>query len=105
MAPAYQKYPNRLRQSIKQSGFTIESVALETEIPLRTLFDYCAGRVPVPNDRLEVLAHALGYPREYLVPIYAKETLEAPLITQDALLNPTSTQEKPDPPCMRDSVL
>lgn len=70
MVTAYQKYPNHLRQSIKQSGFTIESIAGETEIPLRTLFDYCAGRVPIPKDRLDVLAHALGYPREYLVPTY-----------------------------------
>jgi transcriptional regulator with XRE-family HTH domain len=62
-----QKYPNRLKQAIKQSGFTVESIAVETRIPVRTLFDYCAGRVPIPKDRLEILAHALGYPTHFLV--------------------------------------
>ncbi len=70
MANAHQKYPNRLRQTIKQAGFTIEQIALETDIPLRTLFDYCAGRVPIPRNRLEVLASMLSYPTEYLVPAY-----------------------------------
>jgi tetratricopeptide (TPR) repeat protein len=71
MGVAHQKYPNRLRQVIKQSGFTIEYIAAETEIPLRTLFDYCAGRVPIPKDRLEILAQTLGYPVDYLVPMYS----------------------------------
>ncbi len=71
MINAHQKYPNRLRQTIKESGFTIEQIALETEIPLRTLFDYCAGRVPIPRNRLEILASALSYPTEYLVPTYS----------------------------------
>jgi tetratricopeptide (TPR) repeat protein len=71
MATADQKYPNRLRQAIKQSGFTVEGIAAETDVPLRTLFDYCAGRVPVPKERLEVLARALGFPTAYLVPTYA----------------------------------
>jgi tetratricopeptide (TPR) repeat protein len=71
MTTVKQKYSNRLRQAIKQSGFTIERIATETQIPLRTLFDYCAGRVPVPRDRLEALSYALGYPTEYLVPRYS----------------------------------
>lgn len=73
MTSSSQRYPNRLKQTIKQSGFTVERMAAETDIPLRTLFDYCAGRVPVPKDRLEVLAHALGYSREYLVPKMIQE--------------------------------
>src|SRR5450755_274607 len=73
MTSSSQRYPNRLKQTIKQSGFTVERMAAETDIPLRTLFDYCAGRVPVPRDRLEVLAHALGYSMEYLVPKMIQE--------------------------------
>jgi tetratricopeptide (TPR) repeat protein len=65
-----QKYPNRLRQAIKQSGFKVVQMAEETNIPLRTLFDYCAGHVPIPRDRLDVLANTLGYPTEYLVPTF-----------------------------------
>jgi transcriptional regulator with XRE-family HTH domain len=68
-----QKYPNRLKQTIKQSGFTVESMAMETKIPVRTLFDYCAGRVPIPKDRLEILANALGYPTYSIVPKMMRE--------------------------------
>ncbi|MBV9708373.1 MAG: tetratricopeptide repeat protein [Chloroflexi bacterium] len=71
MTTTNQKYPNCLRQVIKHSGFTVEGIAAETNIPVRTLFDYCAGRTPVPKDRLEVLANALGYPTNYLVPTFS----------------------------------
>lgn len=70
MLTTNQKYPNRLRQAIKQAGFTVEGIAIETEIPVRTLFDYCAGRVPIPKNRLDEIANALGYPSDYLVPTY-----------------------------------
>ena len=67
---AYMKFPNHLRQAIKQCGLTIQNVATETGIPLRTLFDYCAGRVPIPKERLESLASMLGYPSHHLVPAF-----------------------------------
>ncbi len=99
MTNAHQKYPNRLRRTIKQSGFTIEQIAEETEIPLRTLFDYCAGRVPIPRNRLEVLASALGYPTEYLVPTYPdRDTIEQPirdlLVWVDSEISVASKQAK-----------
>jgi len=91
-----QKYPNRLKETIKQAGYTIEGIAAETNIPARTLSDYCAGRVPIPKDRLGVLAYALGYPTEYLVPkiltpspddsfsAVAVKKIESDSITKDA---------------------
>lgn len=71
MQDTFPKYPNRLRQAIKQCGLTIQAVAEETNIPLRTLFDYCAGRVPIPKKRLEAIANITGYPPEYLIPAFA----------------------------------
>ncbi|HYU71298.1 MAG TPA: helix-turn-helix transcriptional regulator [Ktedonobacteraceae bacterium] len=85
-----QKYPNRLKQAIKESGYTIEGIAAETDIPVRTLFDYCAGRVPVPKDRLNLLAHALGYPTDYLLLKTAKEEEKVRADTEDQV----STSEK-----------
>src|ERR1019366_4449027 len=78
-----QKYPNRLKQASKQSGFTIENMAAETKIPLRTLFDYCAGRVPIPRDRLEILAQTLGYPTHYIVPKMTREDGDVEDDTED----------------------
>src|SRR5713226_2340206 len=71
------KYPNCLRQTIDKCHLTVEEVAAETEIPKRTLFDYCAGRVRIPIKRLEVLADYLGYPASYLVP-----SIENPYLVQ-----------------------
>jgi tetratricopeptide (TPR) repeat protein len=62
------KYPNRLRQTIDKCHLTVEEVAEGTNIPKRTLFDYCAGRVRIPKQRLEALADFLGYPADYLEP-------------------------------------
>lgn len=62
------KYPNRLRESIKQAGLTVKDVANDTGIPLRTLFDYCKGDVPIPRKKLEDIAAVLGYPPYHLVP-------------------------------------
>jgi transcriptional regulator with XRE-family HTH domain len=62
------RYPNRLRECIKSSGYKMQEFAEETQIPLRTLHDYCSGKVPVPKKRLEIMAEMLGYPAEYLLP-------------------------------------
>lgn len=62
------RYPNRLRECIKSSGYKLQEFAEETQIPLRTLHDYCSGKVPIPKKRLEIMSEMLGYPAEYLVP-------------------------------------
>ncbi|HET9920917.1 MAG TPA: helix-turn-helix domain-containing protein [Ktedonobacteraceae bacterium] len=62
------KYPNRLRECIKANGYKIQEVAAETNIPLRSLTAYCAGKAAIPRERLEKLAALLGYPLEHLVP-------------------------------------
>ncbi len=62
------KYPNRLRESIKQAGLTVKEAAEESGIPLRTLFDYCKGDVSIPRKKLEDIAAVLGYSPYHLVP-------------------------------------
>jgi len=68
MSIEYVKYPNRLRECIKASGYKIKIFAQEINIPLRTVFHYCKGEIPIPIDRLEEIANLLGYSPEYLVP-------------------------------------
>ena len=46
----------------------MQEIAEEANIPLRTLFDYCAGKTPIPRKRLETLASLLAYPVEQIVP-------------------------------------
>lgn len=41
------RYPNRLRECIKSSGYKIYEAAKLTNIPLRTLQEYCSGKMPV----------------------------------------------------------
>jgi transcriptional regulator with XRE-family HTH domain len=60
-------HANHLRAAIKEAGLTIAEVARETGIPVRTLFDYCAGRVRIPRKRLEAIARLLACPPELLV--------------------------------------
>jgi transcriptional regulator with XRE-family HTH domain len=69
MATLQVRYPNRLRAYIKLSGYTVKEVAEESNIPLRTLFDYCAGKTPIPRKRLDMLARLLGYPVESIMSI------------------------------------
>jgi tetratricopeptide (TPR) repeat protein len=63
------KFPNNLRACIKQSGYTVQEIAGEANIPLRTLFDYCGGKTPIPRKRMETLAALLAYPIEQIVPV------------------------------------
>jgi transcriptional regulator with XRE-family HTH domain len=67
MATVRLRYPNRLRECIKLSGYTIKEVAEESNIPIRTLFDYCRGKTPIPRKRLAMLASLLGYPVESII--------------------------------------
>ncbi len=68
------KYPNCLRKTIKCSGLTVKEVAEETNIPLRTLFDYCSGKIPVPRKRLEDIATMIGCSPSELVPAFSGES-------------------------------
>lgn len=69
MAEDLSKYPNHLKTMIKQTGLSVKEVADESGIPLRTLFDYCAGKVPIPRKRLEEIALIIGCSPQCLVPI------------------------------------
>lgn len=71
------KYPNRLKEIIKQTGLTIKEVADETKIPLRTLSEYCSGKVPIPRKRLEDIAHIIGCPTSDLVPDFPAARAQA----------------------------
>jgi transcriptional regulator with XRE-family HTH domain/tetratricopeptide (TPR) repeat protein len=63
------KFPNNLRKIIKQAGFTVQEVAQETGIPLRTLFDYCKGNVSIPKKKREKLALIIGCSEHDLEPL------------------------------------
>jgi transcriptional regulator with XRE-family HTH domain/tetratricopeptide (TPR) repeat protein len=60
------KYKNNLKLWIKQRGYKLYQVAGEVGIGIRTLNDYCAGRVPTPRDILERIAQFIGCPVSYL---------------------------------------
>ncbi len=77
MATVPVRYPNHIRECIKLSGYTVQEVAAKTDIPVRTLFDYCAGRTAIPRERLEMIAELTGYPIEYLIPL-SRATFTAP---------------------------
>ncbi|MEO8973180.1 MAG: helix-turn-helix transcriptional regulator [Ktedonobacteraceae bacterium] len=64
------KYPNSLREQIQHNGLTLTEVAQETDIPLRTVSDYCAGRLRIPRQRLEEFAHLIGCTADEIVPKY-----------------------------------
>jgi transcriptional regulator with XRE-family HTH domain len=68
MAGKSSKYPNRIKEMIKQTGLTIKEVAEESGIPLRTLSEYCTGNVPVPRKKLEDIALVIGCSSHHLVP-------------------------------------
>jgi transcriptional regulator with XRE-family HTH domain/DNA-binding transcriptional MerR regulator len=69
MSTGQSRYSNNLRACIKQSGYTVQEIAKESNIPLRTLFDYCRGKTPLPRKRLDVLVRLLGYPIESIMPV------------------------------------
>src|SRR5271169_3090551 len=63
-----QKYPNNIRKAIQHSPWKFYEVAEKTNIPRDTLSDYCAGKYPVPHERLLALSGLLTCLPEYLVP-------------------------------------
>ncbi len=60
------KYPNALLEWIKRRHYKVKALADTTDIPLRTLWDYIAGRALIPEDRLALLAEHLGCRPEQL---------------------------------------
>jgi transcriptional regulator with XRE-family HTH domain len=84
------RFHNRLRACIKQSGYTIQEIAKESDIPLRTLSDYCGGKTPIPRKRPEILAELLGYPVEYIVTV-SKSLSAVSLVKSDNLPEIVST--------------
>jgi transcriptional regulator with XRE-family HTH domain len=64
------KHPNNIGKVIKRHGWKLDQVAEKTNIPRRTLINYCQGKTSVPRDRLEELAKWLKYPTSYLVPSF-----------------------------------
>lgn len=75
MAAESAKYPNYLRKLIKEAGLTVKDVAEESGIPLRTLFEYCKGNIPVPRKKLEDIAAIIGCSPHYLVPALPRRDL------------------------------
>ena len=69
------KHPNNITKVIKRHHWKLNQVASQTDIPRRTLIDYCAGRTAVPPDRLEALSRCLSYPTSYLVPLFPEAYL------------------------------
>lgn len=65
---ALSKHPNTLLEWIKRRHYKVKALADKTDIPIRTLWDYIAGRVPIPEYRLERLAECLSCRPEQLLP-------------------------------------
>ncbi len=76
MAAGSAKYPNYLRKLIKEAGLTVKDVADESGIPLRTLFEYCKGDVPVPRKKLEDIAAVIGCSPHHLVPTIPQRSFD-----------------------------
>jgi tetratricopeptide (TPR) repeat protein len=81
-----------LREYIKRSGYTLQEVAQLTNIPSRTLSDYCAGKTPIPHERLQAIAQLLGYPADVLVPPLLGQEIPEGVMPEDepvASINPS----------------
>jgi len=68
MAPQVPPYPNALRACIKQAGYSFREVSKETGIPESTLYDWAAGKRPIPHHERKILAALLGCSVEALTP-------------------------------------
>jgi transcriptional regulator with XRE-family HTH domain len=56
------RYPNFLKEAIRERGYKLYEVAARLYISDRTLRNYCAGIRPVPDDVLQALAKLLDCP-------------------------------------------
>src|SRR6266568_4439608 len=74
MATQIAPYPNELRASIKNAGYSFKEVSKETEIPESTLYDWAAGNRPIPHNERRKVACLLGCSVETLAP---KQTIAA----------------------------
>lgn len=88
------KFPNDLRKLIKQAGFTVQEVAQETGIPLRTLFDYCKGSVSIPKKKREKLALIIGCSEYDLEPLSSikQDSVEVQGFTDSSAFEPLTVQ-------------
>ena len=82
------RYRNYVKQWIKERGYKLYEVADGVGIPSRTLYEYCAGRVPFPRQSLEAVATFIGCPPAQLetdpaelppLPSRTSETISSPL--------------------------
>jgi tetratricopeptide (TPR) repeat protein len=89
-------YPNRIRQCIKQRGYTIQEVAEEISIPRRTLTDYISGNVPTPRHWLEKIAQVIGCGIEELLiqPSPLPETPATPAVATTQQRSPVQLLTK-----------
>jgi len=62
-------YPNLLRASIRQAGYTFREVSRETTIPESTLYDWASGKRPIPHYARGKLACLLGCDEQQLQPL------------------------------------
>jgi transcriptional regulator with XRE-family HTH domain len=100
---ALPRYPNRLRAWIKQEGYTFREIAAETGIPESTLYEWAAGRRPIPHQMRCRFADLFGCtvrdvtPEQMPVPTHLsddKAHLAQELIQQAvALLLPCSRED------------
>jgi transcriptional regulator with XRE-family HTH domain len=97
------RYPNRLRAWIKQEGYTFREIAAEMGIPESTLYEWAAGRRPIPHQMRARFAGLFGCTVEDVIPEQmpvstllsdGKAHLAQELIQQAvALLSPCSSED------------
>ncbi len=93
MAASLIPYPNALRACIKQAGYSFREVSRETTIPESTLYDWAAGKRPIPHRDRQVLAHLLRCNEHDLRPQQSHHVLQLP-VTKDLLLSGFEMNQK-----------
>jgi tetratricopeptide (TPR) repeat protein len=69
---------NSLKAVIKQHGYKLYQVADGIRLPLRTLSEYCSGRVYVPREWIGAIASYIGCPVEHLYLVQYQQEESAP---------------------------
>jgi hypothetical protein len=70
MATQISHYPNHLRMLIRSAGYSFREVSRETSIPESILYDWAAGKRPVPHRERQILARLLGCDERDLQPAH-----------------------------------
>lgn len=84
---------NHLDYWIRRRGYKKYEVVEATNIPIRTLNDYCRGRTPVPRYRLEALARLLECPVSAL--LSEVETTRSDSTVHDSNVAPLTQKTPP----------